>query len=410
MVDWSFASVVLAIIGACITLSISPVVLSALRELLESVRNTLSPTRTHCRRLTDDDVSQVSELHRCVRWTGNRLPKYGHSDVVTLNPRLCELSLPSQFFFPNAAGPYTYVRKPTTLEIDQTYLRMNAWTLGAYLLHWHGLHWADRHLQPRLDIREVGDILVGVVVAEPQRLPLRPWPTICHLTRNDVEGILRGYPPFYRRRLITMNGEIVEHPIRNIDDVQRGGWIVAIGLCKPFIAGKHRMRNPDLGQEERLAHLLHVIRPFRRIYEVFEHFSKAFPDESFVSRVYLMAKNIRTHDRSTTSRSAAWFYNSDILAEFGGFRIDSREYLRGLTADQCQTAMDAFNHFDPLSTKEVEILRPVLKKVLIAVIHGMYIAADWDEKDARLDYLDSSWLDAPRRAVYVREICGEGSA
>jgi hypothetical protein len=65
--------------------------------------------------------------------------------------------------------------------------------------------------------------------------------------------------------------------------------------------------------------------------------------------------------------------------------------------------MNAFNHYEPLSTEEIRILKPVLDEVLVAVLHGMFKAAEWDEKEGALDYLDLTWLDTPTRAVYVTE-------
>jgi hypothetical protein len=408
MVEWSMGSVILAIIALCLSIAISPVVLSTLDQLRVSIRNFIRPSGNRCKHITRDDVSDHF-LHNCGMWKLN--PKYGHTDMAvgsdvtfSRDPPLCPNSLPSEFV--NLKDPElgSFTKKPPELAYDTTYFKMDTWTLGAYLLHWQdALHWKDKIPHPRVDIQKVGDILVAKVVADRQEVPIRPLPTVCQLSKNDVDGILRGYPPFYRERLVTMNREKVIHPIRNVLDVQRGGWIVAIGLCMPFVVGKHRMTKPQLGPEESLAPLLYVVRPFKRIVEVLDNFVPAFGNQGNLLRVCEMATEIRTRKRSTTSRSEAWFFDSDVLVPYGGRDIESGSYLKDLTAKQCQTAMDAFNHYDPLSEDEIQILMSVLDKVLIAVLHGMFKAAEWDERAGILDYLEMTGLDTPTRVVYVAE-------
>lgn len=404
------ASVILAIIAVCLSIVISPMVLSSLDNLRIAVRNFIWPAGTRCKRITQEEVS-IRSLHICSAWTENVLPRYAHTDVALDSratfppyPRLCEHSLPSKFFNLNTELRESFAKKPPELAYGTMYIRMDTWTLGAYLLHWQdALHWKDKIPHPRVDVEKVGDILVAKVVADSQKPPIRPLPTVCHLTKNDVDGILRGYPPFYREKLFTIKGEEVRHPIRDILDVQRGGWIAAIGLCRPFVVGKHRMRKPEIGPEESVAPLLYVIRPFKRIFEVLGHFVEAFGTQGNLPLVCEMAKEIRTRDRSTTSRSEHWFFDSELLLPYGGRDVEKREYLKALTAKQCQTAIDAFNHYDPLSKKEIRILRPVLDRVLIAVLHGMFKAAEWDEQAGILDYLEMTALDTPTRAVYVTE-------
>lgn len=408
MADMSIGSVVLAALAICLTIAIS---LSTSAQLRISIRNLIRPAGNYCKRITREDVSH-NFLHNCGTWKPNTfLPRYAHtavalgSDVtVPPYPPLCLNSLPSEFINLKYLKPESFAKKPPELAYDTTYFMMDTWTLGAYLLHWQdALHWQDRIPHPRVDIKTVGDILVAKVVADRQETPIHPFPTVCQLTKNDVDGILRGYPPFYREKLRTFKGESVNHPIRDVLDVQRGGWVAAIGLCRPFVVGKHRMRKPNIGPEESLAPLLYVVRPFKRIVEALGHFVQAFGNEGNLRRICEMAAEIRTRERSTTSRSEAWFFDSQLLVPYGGRNIKSGDYLKDLTAKQCQTAMDAFNHYDPLSNEEIRILEPVLEKVLIAVLHGMFKAAEWDEQSGSLDYLEMTGLDTPTQVVYVTE-------
>jgi hypothetical protein len=406
MADWNLASAAVAIVTVVVSISISPVVLSCLSRSCISIRNLVLPSGNRCQRITREEVS-VRDLHICSQWTQKTLPKYAHTDRVVVpmrpDPPLCEHSLPSKFFNMNPALRDTFTKKPPELAYATRYIRMDMWTLGAYLLHW-------QNGQPRVEIERVGSILVAKVIADLQTHPILPFPTICHLTKNDVDGLLKGYPPFYREKLYTIHGDEVRHPIRNVADVSRGGWIMALGLCRLFLVGKHRMRKPDLGPEESIAPLLYVIRPFKRILEVLDRFEEAFGTQGNLPLVRTMAKGIRTRERSTTSRSEAWFFESELLVPYGGRDIETRKYLEDMTARQCQTAMDAFNHFNPLSKREIRVLRPVLDKVLIAVLHGMFMAAEWDELTGKSDYLEMTGLDTTTRAVYVTESYTEEDA
>ncbi len=390
---------VVAIVTVVVTISLSPLMLTCLIQWCITVRNLVRPAGNRCQRITREEVS-LGSLHVCSKWTQNTFPKYAHTDMVAGPmghlPPLCEHSLPSKFFNMNPALRDTFAKKPRELAYATRYIRMDMWTLGAYLLHW-------QDGQPRVEIERVGSTIVAKVIAEFQTPPILPLPTVCHLTKNDADGILRGYPPFYREKLYTVKGDEVRHPIRDVADVSRGGWIAAIGLCRLFVVGKHRMRKPDLGPEESIAPLLYVIRPFKRILEVLDRFKEAFGALGNLPLVCNMAKGIRTRERSTTSRSEAWFFESELLVPYGGRDIETRKHLEDLTARQCQTAMDAFNHFSPLSKREIRILEPVLDKVLIAVLHGMFMAAEWDELKGKSDYLEMAGLETTTRAVYVTD-------
>lgn len=61
------------------------------------------------------------------------------------------------------------------------------------------------------------------------------------LTKGDVEGLLAGYPLWYREFLRTPHGPSVPYPITSPDDINRVGWVVAVGLSdvEPLAAVPH---------------------------------------------------------------------------------------------------------------------------------------------------------------------------
>jgi hypothetical protein len=388
------------------------VFLSTLRHILFYVIGLIWPSKGRCRRVTRDDLAFRGKrsLHICSSWESAVSPRYAHVNSMAPDAAPCPYSLPSTFFTGHSDVPLVYRTKPHYLDFTKEYLKMDVWTLGAYLFHWHGrFQTKDLISQPRLEMSEINSgVLVAHVIAEPPTLPISCWPAISGLSCDDVDGLLKGYPPYYRMRLRTPSGHLVEHPIHSAEDVFRGGWIAAIGLCKPIILGKHRMRDPGLTPKEKLPHLLHVVRPFARILEAFHNFDRAFPDKN-IKDVVKMAKEIRTHKRSNTSRSETWFWASDVIQKFPADEIHSQAYLKELTARQIQTALGAFNHFGPLSTTEIKLLGPVLDEVFVAVLVGMHKAAEWDEKCSRRDYLNVKELNFEeyKRVVYVRESYGE---
>jgi hypothetical protein len=90
------------------------------------------------------------------------------------------------------------------------------------------LGWDARALSFRetnVELREIHSILVAHV-----RRRLQGHAKT--LTKNEVEKLMTGYPPFYREKITLEHGPAIDFPIRNDSDITRGGWVIAVGLWK----------------------------------------------------------------------------------------------------------------------------------------------------------------------------------
>jgi hypothetical protein len=55
--------------------------------------------------------------------------------------------------------------------------------------------------------------------------------SLLNLTKEEVESILQGYPPFYTATIPLSDTAHVVSPISGPEDITRGGWIIGIGIC-----------------------------------------------------------------------------------------------------------------------------------------------------------------------------------
>lgn len=50
-------------------------------------------------------------------------------------------------------------------------------------------------------------------------------------TKAELTVLMDGYPPWYRERVVCAHGPSMPFPIRNDADINRGGWVIAVGLA-----------------------------------------------------------------------------------------------------------------------------------------------------------------------------------
>ena len=48
------------------------------------------------------------------------------------------------------------------------------------------------------------------------------------LTRHEADCIIFGDPPWYKTKFQSVYGYEVPHPMSNLDDLRRGGWVIAV--------------------------------------------------------------------------------------------------------------------------------------------------------------------------------------
>jgi hypothetical protein len=87
------------------------------------------------------------------------------------------------------------------------------------------------------------------------------------LTKFEMDRILKGYPPFYRRVFTTTGGITLEHPITNTDLIGRGAWVLAVGmtLSNGPIPSLHNMHRVTYRKNEAYSQGTLVMSAFRMI-------------------------------------------------------------------------------------------------------------------------------------------------
>jgi hypothetical protein len=283
------------------------------------------------------------------------------------------------------------VKKPEQLDFRKRFLRTDIDTILAFIMLTVGKEKRSDWDTSRLhfgDTRVSFEECQGVLVVHP-RGTIRS--DCVSLTKREVQLMLQGYPPFYREIVTLAHGPYVPHPIRNEQDIERGGWIIAVGFhdkCHPLALYTLPNQAEDLGNSyfERSNG-----GPFRnaikRVLDVLKDVMlPIFPDDS-------VRNVIRAVNYMVVHRTGSGVPDSDVP-------VDSFDQLTG---QQCSIAMKIFNDLRPLKAEEEKRLRPVLLPVLRAAFLGSFIVTQY-LKDIGVQLILPKLLEDHRyRPIYLRD-------
>ena len=407
MVAWDTFAVIVALVA--IPLTTSPTVIQAIKSIYLFVYQKLYPVTAQCERLQWADVPDGC-LFNCPD------DCFG-SSYLNLEADCLESTLGS--FFPRAwvspSRRNKTVPKPKQLSLETRYVRSDTKLLRAYLL---------MNPSPHNNIRfhDLDGVLTAHLVTNYKKYDFcwtngqtgieekRHIPHRCTLTKREIELILEGYPPDYSEQILISQDKlstnsplcvIVPSPIRERADIHRGGWIIGtalhryfkdlqiskaaeddVDMCKighvmqatPFQAGG-RTTDDFLPRQKAVLRIRHVL------YRIIE----AMPAEEELVRAALEFINplfMRPHDEDSCPYPYAHFLPSDFKTIVRKARLyqlstpattyDSREFATRLSGAEWTRAMIIFNQFDPLSTEDVDFLRPRLVHVLQAAATGVW--------------------------------------
>ncbi|KAL8789984.1 MAG: hypothetical protein Q9213_000870 [Squamulea squamosa] len=194
-------------------------------------------------------------------------------------------------------------------------------------------------------LNEVEDICIAQV-----RCVLHPR---FDLTKRTIEGMLNGYPPWYREYLEVAHGPIVPHPIKSRDDIYRAGWVVAVGLSDVAPQPYTITECDFMGQ------------PIRRIlYKMRDEIQPHYPqDPTLKAAIAAMEYMITMHTGSGLER----YLTAGLRTDFG------TDVTAALSGSDCTFAMEVFNDVGPLSDPDKARLTPILQPVIDAAFRGSYI-------------------------------------
>lgn len=233
----------------------------------------------------------------------------------------------------------------------------------------HGLRFGDF-----VEIEGKGDVLVAHLKGTIQR----------NLTKKTIEGILEGYPPWYRESLSLGHGRVAPFPIQSSKDLARAGWVIAVGLGKgiekplPFHVDYEKLND----------------KPIKRVWEILKYKLKPhFPTdanlEAACGSVYYMW-------REQTPSGSMLKFTEDLKREW--FKKTT------LNEDARRFAIAIFNDYDVLAEQEKDTLKQILFPVIIAAVSGVQVIDHLgSRRNSRRKISVPEILRHPERPVFVRD-------
>lgn len=269
------------------------------------------------------------------------------------------------------------MKKPIGLDLRTSYVRTDVQTLKAYLMlaerdpiHYYGLD-LD---QSCIHFKQVRNVLTAHLTTRSTTYGA----PCCLMTKDDLDCLFHGYPPFYRKTFSLTDGggawgssttpEIgpsLASPITDRSDIHRAGWIVACGLSNHPPVGLHTRAPSDRSSENCFWKDTVVRSSFQRFQRALENLKSAFPDDEIAARgpAIYQAFVVEGKDRGTENERL-WL---SLGCDQGISRIRNE---RKLTTEQWAVVMTYFNRWDPLTIDEINALKG-------ANMHFVLIAAFW---------------------------------
>lgn len=194
-----------------------------------------------------------------------------------------------------------------------------------------------------------------------------------NLTKGEVDCLMKGYPPFYRETIYCGIYQIAS-PIRNRDDVARGGWVIGVGLSGGHSLGFEKLQ-PTAVYWDNVEYCNHRTgtvrrggvfwRSFDRVLDILENnINKIFPTDADVQAVMdAIAYMIRTESQS------------GVEACFNESKIPSEATIASLNRSECILAMNIFNRSPNIPENELLALKaeiePILRPMTAAAYFGV---------------------------------------
>ena len=404
MVAWDTFAVIVALVA--IPLTTSPNVLQAIKSIYLFLYQKLYPVTAQCERLQWADVPDGC-LFNCPDDCSGSSPLNLEAD--------CLESTLGSFFRRAWLSPSRRnktVPKPKQLSLETHYVRSDTKLLKAYLLMNPSLHdnirFHDR--DGVLTAHLVTSYKKGDYRAQTGSELKRHIPHRCTLTKREIELILEGYPPDYSEQILILQDKLstnstlcvsVPSPVRERADIHRGGWIIGTALHRYFKDLRISKAAEDDVYMFKIGHVMQAT-PFQagdrttddflprqkavlRIRHVLYRIIEAMPDEGELVRAALEFINplfTRPHDEDSLPKPykrVPFSIFKRILREARLYELStpatnyySREFASRLSGAEWTRAMTIFNQFDPLSTEDIDFLRPRLVHVLQAAATGVW--------------------------------------
>ncbi|PVH79076.1 hypothetical protein DL98DRAFT_655650 [Cadophora sp. DSE1049] len=286
----------------------------------------------------------------------------------------------------------------------------------------------------KLGIRNIGGLYIVHLNSAPS------LPTSNALTKEEMDLMIEGYPPFYRTTILTTGNLILDFPMPNSTYSGRGAWILAVGMTNKIgpICSVYNMQRVTHEKTEAFWKGTLVMNAFKmigRTLSLLSDFEKGRishprpgPSQGLWSEASLICfDTIMSPEYAywPWSLKKQWIEQSALFESVVGdcpcmrscigdaehsvtcrrnqhTKKDPASYL---SKEQCEVAFEIFNH-DQHFPPNLEIIWPVFPEILQAAILGL------SEVEHYFSYTGQK-LDLPRELVeqkyiYLRQCDKEG--
>lgn len=375
-----------SLIGVPFMLSTTATALAS--SLYRKIAAMLFPALGRCERITWQDLSD-GVLHTCLPVRDPcimcRQPclHVKHHKYLRVCPHT---SIPT--FFTRSHG--NFVPKPRQLDLLEDYILVDMAALEIFAMYFLHLfpHLTDEN---KIKFQKIGGIMTAYLTTEREQMSYLVSP----ITKNEAAKILDGYPPCYREGIRTHSGDIIPNPIKDRRDVDRGGWIVGVGMDSLILElGFHEQSFPPWSRVQCSYAAIEHARGFRRFPRAMQrvfiglcNIKKAFPREDCVDWAIKLARRLVQESRSGMIPPMHESKLFDGIFGFSSYR-EGRGWSRGrpdedglssLTGNQCVLAINIFNKYEGLTVYEAGELEACLLPVLRCALIGFFMVKSWIE-------------------------------
>ena len=208
MVDWGMAAVIVAIVA----FFFKDPLLGNISSLVSNIRRWIWTSGARCEQLLWNDIFD-GKVHQCIGFCS-------HWDVHLCRMSCWERTIGQVFncTWKSPSRRVLYTRKPEGLAFGNQFLCTDIDTILAFIFctaePGHGGLHGDQYYTPSIEIHDH----CGIPVAH---LAGNLSSDCVDLTKHEIQMMLRGYPPFYREKVILKHGPFLPHPIRDARDIRR---------------------------------------------------------------------------------------------------------------------------------------------------------------------------------------------
>ena len=368
MAQWDLANSVVALVAVLIALN--PLFSKIASALYRKFMTWRFPDRATCRQLLWDDVQDNLHSH-------SEIGSQTFCDVCSSfmwqheNVRLCWEKTAALVF--NNLRTRRYPRKkPDQLPLGSSFLRTEARIVLAYLIV--TVRCKSFNIIHYLDCRRQGDLTI-CHLKQPDR--------VLNLTKEEIDRILEGWPPFYRKTFVSPEGHRLASPLTRHELLKRPGWIVAVGLG--------RIQPADICVDVDIFKL-----PCDRVETTLSDvFFGAWPGDPDIMKAIELVRAIK--EKGSVAYPEG--YEKRALADPCTIRYP--ENLSTLTEEQCVVTMQIFNSMR-IDNDQKRILEPALQEVLSRVCIGFAAVDDYSDSSKHRILVVPPLLQG-EQVVYLRD-------